>query len=329
VQVDTANDGDEGLLLAQDKKYDIIFLDHMMPRKDGVETLHELKEQADGPNFNTPVICLTANAISGAREEYIEAGFNDYLTKPIDTEKLEDMLFDYLPQEKLQAAGHEEVRGQNELDLPESLAPLKDAGWLDFAIGIKNSGSVEAYLPLLKIFYESIEEDTGIVDGFYTEGNINDYTIKVHAMKSSARLIGAEAIAEEAQLLENAGKAGDLDYINQHHKDFIATYRSFKEPLSLVFTENDAEDTAANDVAEDANDNTEDDMPEADAELMDTVYEEVKASAEANDAESIEAVFAEIEGYRIPDSDAELCQKIRSAAENSDFEAILTLLSER
>jgi HPt (histidine-containing phosphotransfer) domain-containing protein len=188
-------------------------------------------------------------------------------------------------------------------------------------------------MPLLKIFYESIEEDTGIVDGFYTDGNINDYTIKVHAMKSSARLIGAEAIAEEAQLLENAGKAGDLDYINQHHKDFIATYRSFKEPLSLVFTEDDAENKAANDVKDDVkddvNDNIEDDMPEADAELMDTVYEEVKASAEANDAESIEAVFAEIEGYRIPDSDAELCQKIRSAAENSDFEAILTLLSER
>jgi HPt (histidine-containing phosphotransfer) domain-containing protein len=209
------------------------------------------------------------------------------------------------------------------------LAPLKDQDWIDLAVGIKNSGSSEYYMPLLKIFYESIEEDTGIVDGFYTDGNINDYTIKVHAMKSSARLIGAEAIAEEAQLLENAGKAGDLDYINQHHKDFIATYRSFKDPLSLVFTENDVEDNAANDVAEDANDNTEDDMPEADAELMDTVYEEVKASAEANDAESIEAVFAEIEGYRIPDSDAELCQKIRSAAENSDFEAILTLLSER
>ncbi|WP_303758253.1 response regulator, partial [Selenomonas ruminantium] len=88
VQVDTANDGDEGLLLAKEKKYDIIFLDHMMPGKDGIETLHELKKQESGPNRNTPVICLTANAISGAREQYIEAGFNDYLTKPIDTDKL-------------------------------------------------------------------------------------------------------------------------------------------------------------------------------------------------------------------------------------------------
>lgn len=332
IKIDTADSGDEALQMTKSKMYDMIFLDHMMPGKDGIETLHEIKEQAEGLNDCTVSVCLTANAISGAREQYIAAGFDNYLTKPIHPSKLEDMLMAYLPGDKLIISGEDDVDTDDEDEqdnLPAELAPLKDQDWIDLAVGIKNSGSSEYYMPLLKIFYESIEEDTGIVDGFYTEGNINDYTIKVHAMKSSARLIGAEAIAEEAQLLENAGKAGDLDYINQHHKDFIATYRSFKEPLSLVFTEDDAENKAANDVKEDVNDNTEDDMPEADAELMDTVYEEVKASAEANDAESIEAVFAEIEGYRIPDSDAELCQKIRSAAGNSDFEAILTLLSER
>ncbi|WP_295919103.1 ATP-binding protein [Anaerovibrio lipolyticus] len=332
IKIDTADSGDEALQMTQSKMYDMIFLDHMMPGKDGIETLHEIKEQAEGLNDCTVSVCLTANAVSGAREQYIAAGFDNYLTKPIHPSKLEDMLMAYLPGDKLIISGEDDVDTDDEDEqdnFPAELAPLKNQDWIDLAVGIKNSGSSEYYMPLLKIFYESIEEDTGIVDGFYTDGNINDYTIKVHAMKSSARLIGAEAIAEEAQLLENAGKAGDLDYINQHHKAFIATYRSFKEPLSLVFTENDKEDIVANDVKEDVKDNTEDDMPEADAELMDTVYEEVKASAEASDAESIEAVFAEIEGYRIPDSDAELCQKIRSAAENSDFEAILTLLSER
>ena len=276
-------------------------------------------------------ICLTANAISGAREQYIAAGFDNYLTKPVHPGKLEDMLMNYLPGDKLLISGEDDdtTDEDEQENIPDVLAPLKEQDWIDLSAGIKNSGTSEYYLPLLKIFYESIEEDTGIVDGFYTDGNINDYTIKVHAMKSSARLIGALDIADEAQLLENAGKAGDLEYIDQHHKAFIATYRSFKEPLSLVFTENDKEDIVANDVKEDVKDNTEDDMPEADAELMDTVYEEVKASAEASDAESIEAVFAEIEGYRIPDSDAELCQKIKAAAENSDFEAILSLLSER
>ena len=100
VKIDTANDGDEALSLMQGKKYDLIFLDHMMPKKDGIETLQELRGQIGGPNLNTPAICLTANAISGAREQYIEAGFDDYLTKPIDSGKLEDALLAYLPKEK-------------------------------------------------------------------------------------------------------------------------------------------------------------------------------------------------------------------------------------
>ncbi|MCR5720468.1 MAG: response regulator, partial [Lachnospiraceae bacterium] len=105
VKVDAAKDGDEGLKCSREKKYDIIFLDHMMPGKDGIETLKELKAEADNPNLNTPVVCLTANAISGARDEYLAAGFDDYLTKPIESDKLESMLIDYLPKELIEAAG--------------------------------------------------------------------------------------------------------------------------------------------------------------------------------------------------------------------------------
>ncbi len=101
IRVDTASSGDEGISLSDDKKYDVIFFDHMMPDKDGIETLHELKALSDNPNVSTPAICLTANAISGAREDYLNEGFDDYMTKPIDPEKLEDMLRAYLPPEKI------------------------------------------------------------------------------------------------------------------------------------------------------------------------------------------------------------------------------------
>jgi len=101
VQIDTAESGDEGLKLASAKKYDMIFLDHMMPGKDGIETLHELHAQSENPNLQTPTVCLTANAISGAREKYLSEGFDDYLTKPIDAERLEEMLMQYLPEDKL------------------------------------------------------------------------------------------------------------------------------------------------------------------------------------------------------------------------------------
>ncbi len=101
IKVDTASSGDEGIKLACEKQYDIMFFDHMMPDKDGIETLHELKSIPDNPNISTPVVCLTANAVSGAREDYLKEGFDDYMTKPIDPEKLEDMLREYIPEEKI------------------------------------------------------------------------------------------------------------------------------------------------------------------------------------------------------------------------------------
>ncbi|WP_051533604.1 ATP-binding protein [Anaerovibrio sp. RM50] len=101
IQIDLADTGNDGLMMAKNLKYDIIFLDHMMDEMDGIETLHELRENRNGPNASTPVICVTANAISGAREKYLETGFNDYITKPVDWNKLENMLITYLPEEKI------------------------------------------------------------------------------------------------------------------------------------------------------------------------------------------------------------------------------------
>ncbi|MCR5676390.1 MAG: response regulator [Lachnospiraceae bacterium] len=101
IRIDTALSGDEGIRLALENTYDIIFLDHMMPHKDGIETLRELIAAGNNPNRDTPVICLTANAISGARETYLAAGFRDYLSKPIEPEALETMLRKYLPADKV------------------------------------------------------------------------------------------------------------------------------------------------------------------------------------------------------------------------------------
>ncbi|SCX99113.1 Signal transduction histidine kinase [Pseudobutyrivibrio sp. AR14] len=96
MQIDTAESGDACIALFKRNFYDVIFLDHMMPNKDGIETIREMKAYTDTPNSKTPIICLTANAVSGMREMYINAGFDDYLTKPIDTKKLEGMLLTYL-----------------------------------------------------------------------------------------------------------------------------------------------------------------------------------------------------------------------------------------
>ena len=101
ITVDTAPGGDEGIVMSRRKKYDILFIDHMMPGKDGIETLREIREERGNLNASTPAISLTANAVAGARDQYIEAGFDDYLSKPIDSAQLEKMLMDLLPDDKL------------------------------------------------------------------------------------------------------------------------------------------------------------------------------------------------------------------------------------
>ena len=318
VKIDTANDGDEGLVLAQEKKYDLIFLDHMMPRKDGIETLHELRAQTGGPNAATPAICLTANAISGARNQYIEAGFDDYLTKPIDSGKLEDALLAYLPKEKIEEVTGEELESGEEkaaenVEIPEILSPLRGQDWINLSLGIKNSGDLDAYLPLLKIFYASMDETADEIESYYVSENWKNYTIKVHALKSSARLIGATGFGEEAQLLENAGKSGDMEYIRAHHADFITKYRSFIAPLSEVFVKTE----------------TEEEKTEADEELLESVFEEIRSAAEEMDGDRLEGIFDKMEAYSIPKARSELYGKLKDATAQLDYEEIQRLLSEQ
>jgi HPt (histidine-containing phosphotransfer) domain-containing protein len=135
----------------------------------------------------------------------------------------------------------------------------------------------------------------------------------VHALKSSARIIGAKEFGEEAQLLENAGKAGNMDYIRAHHENFIETYRGFKVQLAKVFEEGLLA--------------AENEKPEADMELMEAVYEELLAAAEEMDSDRLEEIIAEMDDYRIPETEVELYKKIKQAVEHFEYETILSLLN--
>ena len=204
----------------------------------------------------------------------------------------------------------------HEGELPEVLAPLKGQDWIDPALGIRNSFSFEAYMPLLKLFYESLDEKADEIEHFYAEENLKDYTIKVHALKSSARLIGAADFGEEAQQLEKAGKSEDMEYIRAHHKAFIEKFRSFKAPLAEVFEEKKA-------------DRKTDAKPMASAELMKSVYGKIRMAADDMDCDQLEGIFAEMEEYDIPESEASLYESLKSATAQFDYETILKLLAER
>ncbi len=164
-------------------------------------------------------------------------------------------------------------------------------------------------MPLLQIFYESIDEKADEIEEYFGKDDWQNYTIKVHALKSSARLIGAMGFGEEAQMLENAGKAGNLAYIHEHHEAFLAEYRSFKNPLAEVFVE------------------TEEEKPEADLDLLESVYEEICSAAEENDVDTLEAIFAEMEEYSIPDKEQNRWEQLKSAVEQEKYDDIANILN--
>lgn len=317
VKIDMAEDGDTGLNMTRKNKYDIIFMDHLMPGKDGIETLRELKKETRNINIDTPVICLTANAISGARDQYISAGFNDYLTKPIDPDRLEGMIKDLLPEGLTENPGDADEQANTEEKktglkgkIPRKLAPLNEIGVIDVSAGIKNNGSEESYITILKVFYESCENRLNELNSSYESENFQDYTIRVHALKSSLRIIGAEGLGEKAQELENAGREEDFEFIRAHHEWLVSECTGLKEALSKIF------------VSEKADEN----KPVATLSLIYEVIGEVHIAAERLDCNGIENALSKLDDYAVPEPHGELIASLNKLADSFDYDGILALL---
>lgn len=245
VQVDIAGGGYECLEMVGKKRYDLIFLDHMMPDLDGVETLHQMKKLENSMCQNTPVIALTANAITGAKEMYLEEGFDAFLSKPINPEKLEQMILLLLPRELLifdvteqdAAAGEKQVLQPIQSDAKEKL-PFVDG--VDWNYGLLHLRDEALLLETVSDFYKAILPEAEALEGFY-EGlhsekaadMLGQYRIKVHAMKSSANTIGAAVLGGMAKLLEDAARNEDILRIEAMTPIFLEEWRSYKEKLSV------------------------------------------------------------------------------------------------
>ena len=229
LKIDTAESGDEGISLFIKNHYDVIFLDHMMPDKDGIETLKEMKAITDTQNTLTPVICLTANAISGMREMYTNAGFDDYLTKPIDAELLETMLLQYLPDDKVTCvSGDDDIDEDEDQALPDFLYDIKE---IDTDSGLNYCGDGESYVDALMMYMGSAEKKAEEIEKYRAAGDIKNVTIKVHALKSASRSIGALELGEFAERLEKAGDSGDQETLYQELDKLLLRYRQLARDL--------------------------------------------------------------------------------------------------
>ena len=249
IQIDTAVSGSECLECVKTTPYQMIFLDHMMPEMDGLETLEHMKNLADNPNAQTPVIMLTANAIVGAKEEYIEAGFTDYLTKPIRETELLEMILKYLPEELVcenGGQGIEKSQDAQDMEQPEAggegaepLQRLEQLEGLDVKTGLTYCMNEEDfYIEMLQEFLQS--DKASQLKHFLAEEDWDNYRTTVHALKSTSLTIGAAHLSGEAKALEMAAKEGNMDYIRSHHDGVMDEYKELTDHLKEIL-ENGAE----------------------------------------------------------------------------------------
>ncbi|MGN0321227.1 MAG: response regulator [Lachnospira sp.] len=256
IQIDTAASGMECLQCVKNNHYNIIFLDHMMPEMDGLETLQQMKIMSDNLNKSTPVIMLTANATRGARQEYINAGFTDYLTKPVKEESLQAMLKKYLDVNLYSKSDADyrkpdvdydksdvdyskpDIQGNDNSEDSQSgkdrniMQCLKEMPELDVQTGLKYCMDKEIYQDML---HEYIKADkVEAIDKLFAAQDWKNYIIAVHALKSTSLTIGAVSLSESAKALEFAGKDEKIDYIEDNHKAVMEQYQSLLDKLRNI-----------------------------------------------------------------------------------------------
>ena len=225
LQVETAEDGKMALEMIQKECYDLVLMDHMMPIMDGVEATKTVKE-LEGEYYKTlPIIALSANATVEARELFRQNGFVDFVPKPIKIKELYGCIRKWLPAEKLR---FEEVDTQKKTENAEE--PFSIEG-LDTKEGVLNSGGKEMYISLLGDFYKLIDQKAEKVESLLGNGMLREYTIEVHALKSTARMIGALELSEKFYELEQLGNMQDQKTLEQKTPGVLSLYRSYKPLL--------------------------------------------------------------------------------------------------
>ena len=211
----------------QEQAFDIIFMDHMMPEMDGIETKHEISKR--GLAIGVPIIMLTANVILSDREKYIKEGFDDFLSKPILFNKLEQILHKYLPKELIVEENSNKIESDKQcIELPQI-----DEFHFDYALSLVQEE--ELLYKFLLDFQKTLEVLPGKLEGLYVsiseEAGIDNYRSEVHALKSTSATVGALLVSQMARLLEIAAIEKDLEKIHTLHPILLTELAKHKERL--------------------------------------------------------------------------------------------------
>ena len=323
---DTCMSGEECINKLRNNTYDIVFLDHMMPKMDGMETLKHIQEENLKPE-GMYIIALTANAINGAKEKYLSAGFDDYISKPIEIPNLEGILRRYLSEEKISYKSVDSKGKNNELStfLPNEqdnsenaygdISELPVIDGLDWRYASDHLPTVDFIIDTVNDFRKVMMSHVKKLDSFYKElpdeEAMNAYRIQVHAMKSSAATIGIIPLAGMAKVLEDAAAKKNEDKIRKMHDVFCDEWIGFKERLMVL-----------------GDDGSGVELKEYDKEKTDALLNQIKEAMGDFDIDSADAACKELSEYSFPDELREKIEEISIAVTNVDDETAISIIDQ-
>lgn len=241
INPDVATSGREAIMLINQNYYDLVFMDHMMPEMDGIEATAIVRSQGDGYSKELPIIALTANAIIGAKEMFIEKGLNDFLSKPIEIPELERILTEWLPK---QLVSKNKVPDTKKTAASQ-ISTVNIPG-IDFSAGLAYyAGNKDAYVSVMKTFANSGNTAVTNIQQYFADRDYKNYTIEVHGLKSASLSIGAVSLSQLAKDLEQCGKDNDYKTIAERTPVLIAKYQellnNIKQYLNSLNTQSFSE----------------------------------------------------------------------------------------
>ena len=327
MKIDMADSGKRALQMAQQKRYHLIFMDHIMPVMDGLETTRRLRQMKDEYYHTVPVIALTANALEDIRDEFMEAGMSDYLAKPVEAIEIYKCVLKWIPRRLIvisnpnlkktenrnvlgekESSEHSDSVGQtsDKKQNKSGKVPTKLPG-INKADGIKYTGSEKMWLKLLGDFYKLIDSKANKIEKCLADGMIRDYTIEVHAMKNTARMIGASHLSEWFFKMEKCGKAGDVDTITKETPGLLREFKSFKEVLRPY--------------GEDNNRN----KKEVSSEELVACLMSMRNAMDRFDLDAVDAAMQQLEQYRMPEQCNEWMEKLRVAVVDVGMKEVIEI----
>lgn len=310
INITEAEDGYKCLELVKKDKYDIIFLDHMMPGIDGIETLKEIRAMKACINADTPIIALTANAVSGAREMYLAEGFDDFMTKPIKPDRLESMICEKLGIMTRACAVKEE---QSTTEIGRRLMGIDGIDW-DYAVA--NLGSEGLIVDTARDFCraceserKTLQEQLKHVDD--SQEDMELFRIKVHSMKTTAAMIGNIALSGVAKMLEYAARDGKKDVLNAVTPVFLESWSAFGEELRNIFPEfNSKEKKPIN------------------HELIRGYLCMLVNSIQDMEIDTADEIMVQLKGFKFPETMSEVIEQLESAVSNIDEGLVIELTNQ-